>query len=514
MGLILMPAEIKTNMVILRTYLESATECYRNVWERVYEYYTDEELDTKSFRESKNQMEICYRLIAEGMITVQESIIGDIDILLGCIGDEYLDEDELLAQIERLKVQCEQYEEKIRSLQAKKFLFGVAGAACTAGLIERYKEMIVNLKEQIAVLQEKVIFLHEAEDLTVNLFESAISLLGAVHNAIIDGGVNVRTDNGFAGELTWLTDLRGAEVDEVDDFESDLINQGFPEEYIQYLMILHEQYPEWKFEAVITGVDYEEFAEFQKSSKLKCGDFDNDPKYCTEIDFKWEKDSKYHDANSEAIFFFMNPYSMLQLSKNGYTNAMQFLAAGQELPKSYIDEVLPTILKTEDEDVISAIKNAESCVNPVFMAVIYSQENGPKGEIYKGKPVYNFFNIGANSGASDALQYAYDHEWYTLEDCLKGSEEIFQVYIDRGQDTLYALDWDFSSYMNGNDLKQYSSLVNDAENKAINMCKRGTTQFDLHHEFIFKIPVYENVGKYGVLPDPNHDTYILEDITK
>lgn len=240
MGLILMPAEIKTNMEILRTYLESATECYRNVWERVYEYYTDEELDTKSFRESKNQMEICYRLIAEGMITVQESIIGDIDILLGCIGDEYLDEDELLAQIERLKMHCEQYEEKIRSLQTKKFLFGVAGAACTAGLIERYKEMIVNLKEQIAVLQEKVIFLHEAEDLTVNLFESAISLLRAVHNAIIDGGVNVRTDNGFAGELTWLTDLGGAEVEEVDgceavNFSRSVYKGNYPEAYLNLL---------------------------------------------------------------------------------------------------------------------------------------------------------------------------------------------------------------------------------------------------------------------------------------
>ena len=222
MGLILMPAEIKTNMEILRTYLESATECYRNVWERVYEYYTDEELDTKSFRESKNQMEICYRLIAEGMITVQESIIGDIDILLGCIGDEYLDEDELLAQIERLKIQCEQYEEKIRSLQAKKFLFGVAGAACTAGLIERYKEMIVNLKEQIAVLQEKVIFLHEAEDLTVNLFESAISLLGAVHNAIIDGGVNVRTDQGFPENLGWLYSIQNEADDTTNEIDSDM----------------------------------------------------------------------------------------------------------------------------------------------------------------------------------------------------------------------------------------------------------------------------------------------------
>ena len=61
MGLILAPDEIKTNMEVLRSYLNSMTECYQNVLERVYEYYDEEDLDTESFRESKNQMAICYR---------------------------------------------------------------------------------------------------------------------------------------------------------------------------------------------------------------------------------------------------------------------------------------------------------------------------------------------------------------------------------------------------------------------------------------------------------------------
>lgn len=194
----------------------------------------------------------------------------------------------------------------------------------------------------------------------------------------------------------------------------------------------------------------------------------------------------------------MNPYSMLQLVRDDYTNAMQFLVADQELPESYIDEVLPVILSGEDEAVISAIKNADSCVNPVLMAAIYSGEGGPKGEEYNGETIYNFFNIAADSGGGDARQYAYDKKWYTLEACLKGSEGVFQKYLDRGQDTLYAMDWDFNSYMNDDDLSQFSALVNDAEEKAINMCKRGEVQFDLHHEFTFKILVYENMEKYGL----------------
>lgn len=516
MGLILAPDEIKTNMEVLRCYLNSMTECYQNVLERVYEYCDEEALDTESFRKSKNQMEICYRLIAEGMISAQESIAGDIDTLLGCIGDEYLNEDELEAQIEKLQAQCEQYEKSINTLRLMNFY--MAGLN-VSGVIKNYQSMIENKREEIAVLQEKLIFLHEAEDLTVNLFQLVMDSLTTVQNVIRDAGVNVRGGD-FPEEPGWLTELDDIEeLEEMDDFESDLIKQGFPEGYIKYLLILHEEYPEWKFEAVMTGIDYKAFADFQESSKNKCADISYIPNYCLPYDFEGEIDIKYHDATKEAIYFFMNPYSMLQLGTNHYTNAMQFLKADQKLPEAYIDKVLPVILGTEDEDIIEAIKNAESCVNPVFMATIYSEENGPKGEIYKGKPVYNFFNIGANSGGGDALQYAYEQGWYTLEDCLKGSEEVFRAYINRGQDTLYALDWDFMSYMNDNNLKQYSTLVNDAENKAISMCKRGDVVFDLHYEFSFKIPVYENIITYGdeefgALPDPNHVTYSLGEDTK
>ncbi len=217
MGLVLDPAEIKINMEILRSYLERVIVRYQNVLERVHEYNSNEDLDTKSFRKSKHKMDICYRLIAEGMIAVQESMAGDIDTLLSSIGDEYLDEDELIAQIERLKMQCAQYEEKIRSLQSMKPILGLVGSSRARGLIERYRKNIENLKEQIAVLQEKINFLHETEALTANLFESAMSLLTAVHNAITDGGVNLRTENGFAGGLTWLTELGGAEVEEIDE---------------------------------------------------------------------------------------------------------------------------------------------------------------------------------------------------------------------------------------------------------------------------------------------------------
>ncbi len=532
--LILEPYEIKANMKVLCSYIESMTECYKNVRERVYWYVDDEDLDTESWRGSKHKMDICYRLIAEGMISVQESIIGDIDTLLGCIGDEYLDEDELETQIKNLQAQCGEHEKRLKDLRVLGFLFG---GRYVYDAIENCQEMIDNLKEQIAELEKKLKFLIEVNNSTAGLFQEAMSTLSTVQNAISDGGVNVRDGNGFDGDLGWLTELNAIEgLEEIDDFESYLIKQGFPEGYIKYLKILHEEYPEWKFEAVITGIDYKEFAEFQISSVLKCGDYDDKPNYCLADDFKGEKDDKYHVAKPEAIFFFMNPYSMLQLGTGNYTNAMQFLKADQELPKDYSDKVVSVILQGKDPAVIEAIQNADSCVNPIFMAAVYLGENGPYGKIYNGnndtnadasvdndniKRVYNIFNIGADSGEDDAVQYAYEAGWFSLEECMRGSEELFQAYVDRGQDTLYALDWDYMSYMNGDEenLKQYATLVNDAELKAINMCKRGKEIFDLHHDFTFTIPVYENIIPYGdeefgALPDPNHVAYILEEYLK
>lgn len=121
---------------------------------------------------------------------------------------------------------------------------------------------------------------------------------------------------------------------------------------------------------------------------------------------------------------------------------------------------------------------------------------------------YNLFNIGANGGRSDSLKYAYDNQWFTAEECIKGSEETLKSYIDRGQNTLYALDWDYQSFGKNQTVHQYATAVNDAEDKAIMLAKKNGKMFDLDYDFIFSIPVYENVPSYEeddytAFPDPN-----------
>ena len=293
------------------------------------------------------------------------------------------------------------------------------------------------------------------------------------------------------------------------DFESELREKGFPEGYIKYLMILHEEYPKWQFEPVFTNVDYQEFLQYQIDGGFKCAHI-NCSEYCTNRLFEAEKSGKYFYATEEAIRYFSHPYSMLQIDNNGYVNALQFLKGEQKLPKEYSEKVVKQILKNADENIISAILNSDSCINPVLMAGIYRGEGGPAGEEYGGKIVYNLFNIGANGGRDDSLAYALENQWYTPEDCIAGSREVFEKYLERGQGTLYALDWDYQSYnKEGKWLKQYATAVNDAKVKAsvLTSAKDAEQGLDLNQELIFSIPVYDNVpsyveGEYEAFPEP------------
>ena len=293
------------------------------------------------------------------------------------------------------------------------------------------------------------------------------------------------------------------------DFESELRQKGFPEGYIKYLMILHEKYPKWPFEPVITNVDYQEFLQFQIDGGYKCANIEERPKYCTDKLFEAEESRKYYYTTEEAIRYFSHPYSMLQIDEKGNVYALQFLKGDRDLPKEYAEEAVDAMLAgVDDEMIISAIKNADSCVNPVLMAGIFIGEGAWEGQEYNGEMVYNLFDVGGNGGRSSALRYAYEHQWFSPEECIAGSEKTLQGYLDRGQDTLYALDWNYQSYSTGEEMKQYATAVYDAKNKAHIMTKRGDKVFNLDQELVFSIPVYDNLpsyvdGEYEAFPDPN-----------
>ncbi len=289
----------------------------------------------------------------------------------------------------------------------------------------------------------------------------------------------------YGGDI-WFAEAAYSEVME-DEYRKYLQIKGFPKEYIDYLEELHEIYPLWKFEAVQTDIDFEEFVDFQYTKKYKCTD------EVSESDgqiYAGEKSGKYYEVKRSIIHQHADPYYILRLE--AYLPVMQFLKAEQFIPKEYSDKIVDNILKNRYNDALcEKVKNMKISSNPIFIASIIAAENGPYGEKYQDKYVYNMFNFGATSGRTASKKYAYDNNWFTEDDCLNACERLFGKFLDRGQNTLYSLDWHFRGYADSTGVYQYATLVRDADDKT------KVLDFDQEeakdYPFVFSIPVYNNI---------------------
>lgn len=270
------------------------------------------------------------------------------------------------------------------------------------------------------------------------------------------------------------------------EYKQYLVYLGFPQEYLDYLVDLHERYPNWVFEPYFTGVDFEEFVKFQIDNQKKCADITDKPEYCGMQKFS-EDSSKYYHANEQAVRYFLHPGRIL-LSDD---YMLQFLNSKQILSQKYTELAVKNILEDKNNpDIENAILNSNYGMSPVFVAAIYDQENGPVNE----EGVYNLFNIGAKKGRADSIKYAQEHKWNSLEACMAESGELFQKYLNRGQNTLYTMDWHYQGYRE-NGVYQYATLVNDADKKA-SILKNHLTDEVLDQNLVLSIPIYNNLPPY------------------
>ena len=189
MGLILIPSEITGLVSQVKSYVESSVSSYTDARQAVSEYVDNNGLDTEAWNASKSTMHVCYQAITDGMLLAQESINSDLDTLEGSVGTEDLFEDELDAQIKRLQAEIQTYEKCIKLWNRYLgMLFGAFDGSISSK-ISAYENLIKTNEGLIKELQEKIIFLHEVEDVTSNLFQSSNILIAMVRNAVNDGGV-------------------------------------------------------------------------------------------------------------------------------------------------------------------------------------------------------------------------------------------------------------------------------------------------------------------------------------
>lgn len=317
-----------------------------------------------------------------------------------------------------------------------------------------------------------------------------------------------------------------------DSFETSI--SAFPESYKPYLRDLHEKHPKWKFEALITGLDWTASvnAEYAPNISLVI----NHSAY-TDI-FKSreasdynastgkydQKDAGFVRANKLAVSYYMDPRNFLnergifQFEKLSFDEAFSVTEIESILKGSYMENSKIEYYnekgekKTINEKYSEVIYNAGKTynINPCFLASKIINEVGKSGtgtsvsgknSTYPG--IYNYYNIGAYDGPNPAtagLKWAssgtsYGRPWNTPKKSIMGGAQYnAENYIGIGQNTGYLQRFN----VNPNAKKavythQYMTNLAGAASPAYATYNSYLSNNILENGFIFLIPVFKNM---------------------
>ena len=275
--------------------------------------------------------------------------------------------------------------------------------------------------------------------------------------------------------------------------------------YKALLRQVQSEHPDWIITIKYTGLDWNTVI------TNEYGFSGSSPRSLTQSPYmnKWKSDEddnaydvhqNWYRASKAAIAYMMDPRNSLEeawifqfqdlSSSAGTRTNIQTMVKGTFLNK---ESIINAILSTAQEQGIS----------PFHLVSRILQEQGSDGHgvmngySYNGRIVYNLFNIKVSGNSSDGIiagaQYAYDNNWFTPEDCIKGSAEFLkEKYINKGQSTLYFQKYNVvdKSNLYNHQYMQNIRAANDEGNKIYQTYRDSGL---LNSQFEFVIPIYENM---------------------
>lgn len=245
----------------------------------------------------------------------------------------------------------------------------------------------------------------------------------------------------FLSLIILVTCLYPAAVSvEAATYKDSLRKKGFPESYISYIYDLHKKYPKWKFVAYKTGLDWETAVKGERSSHSKQ---QLNKKYksiyychcskCTRNGKPITHSYGLYNASEGAVKYFMDPRNWMdskhifQFESSAYNKSQTVSGVEAILKGTWMHNSVIEYLDTEGNKKTCKIKgkpvkystaiiNAAKAhgVSAYYIASKIKQEVGattPKAGGVCGtrtpfKGFYNYYSIGANSGAMDGLEWA------------------------------------------------------------------------------------------------------------
>ncbi len=307
------------------------------------------------------------------------------------------------------------------------------------------------------------------------------------------------------------------------NYEQGLIAQGFPASYAKLLAILHEQYPNWQFIPVQTGLDWKTvISEESKAGRNLIHKNSNDAKKSiasSEYNYytnTWtiRDSSGWVTAHPDYIAYCMDPRNFLNVENIfmfeslSYNNAHNAAGVQAIINNTFMaNDVVDTDGKALNYANTFLNIGQTVGVSPYHLASRVRQEQGANGTsplisgTYAGyEGLFNYFNYGAYGTPNsvlyaNGLTYAKNQGWTSRYlSLLGGSKLLAKNYINVGQDTLYFQKFNVV-YKDKLYTHQYMTNVEAAisEGKSVASAYADKTQ-----AFVFEIPVYLNMPEAPV----------------
>lgn len=314
------------------------------------------------------------------------------------------------------------------------------------------------------------------------------------------------------------------------DFEAELAAQNFPESYKTYLRTLHAKYPNWKFVAIHTNLDWNTVVanetNVQGSIKNTVQGTSSAPHYnwrSTDVGYNWATDkwsvydgTNWYAASKDLIAYYLDPRNCLDENYIFEFESLNYVEGGQNatgvealLAGSFMANALATGSdKTYSQIMMEA--GLASGVSPYHIASRIKQEVGNvqgtatsgTNETYPG--IYNFYNIGAYDSATGdaavsglkwaATEGSYGRPWDSpAKSITGGASYIGNGYINKGQNTLYFEKFNVVNTTSGLYKHQYQTNVQAPTVEGYRVAKAYTTAGMKGGTITFNIPVYLNM---------------------
>lgn len=317
-----------------------------------------------------------------------------------------------------------------------------------------------------------------------------------------------------------------------EEFDAYLTEQGFPESYKASLRTLHKSHPTWIFKAYQTGLDWNAAiaGENVKNNNLiqNTTSLGIQYKSFASYAYNWSTNkfivydgTNWIHASEMAIAYYMDPRTWMN-----ETYIYQFETLSYEMNVQSIKGISAILAGTPLSGSFTYTKNGVtktttyaqaildaavySGVNPYHLASRIKQEvisgsslSGSVTGTYPGyEGYYNFYNIGATSGAGSAiargLAYAkktdgdpkYLLPWDNRYDAiLGGAYYIGSQYINVGQNTVYLQKYNVTSTKRYGHQYMQNVQAPMSESSKIKQAYAKISEMPL----TFSIPVYKNM---------------------